>query len=167
MLARMIKKLWNGKQFVSRQAFTGNVTENSDSLLNFMPIMLGQRLPTEIRDRLIEALQPDGRFVTPFGPAMENPKSPLYMPNGYWHGPVWPGPTLQIVDGLRRAGADELASEIAQRYCNLCVHADAFAENFNALTGEPQCDPENVWTASVFLVLAHAYLKDSPARMRI
>ena len=54
-------------------------------------------------------------------------------------------------------GEHALASDIATRYCRLCSKS-GFAENFDALTGEPLCDKAYTWTSSVFLVFAHRYL---------
>ncbi len=35
-----------------------------------------------------------------------------------------------------------------------------FAENFNAVTGDPLRDPAYTWTSSVFLTLAREFLAD-------
>ena len=67
--------------------------------------------------------------------------------------------TLLIVEGLAAAGEMELAREIARRFCDMCAK-HGFAENFNALTGQPLRDPAYTWTSSVFLILAHEYLRE-------
>ncbi len=56
------------------------------------------------------------------------------------------------MDGLRRAGADELADEVSARFRGLCERS-GFAENFDALTGVGLRDRAYTWTASVYLVL--------------
>ena len=66
---------------------------------------------------------------------------------------------VAIVQGLADSGEREFATEVARRFCNLCVKS-GFAENYNALTGAPLRDPAYSWTASVFLLLAHEYLRD-------
>ena len=55
--------------------------------------------------------------------------------------------------GLDLSGFHELADEVSERFCKLCGQS-GFAENFNALTGQPLGDPAYTWTASVFLLLA-------------
>ncbi|NRA39292.1 MAG: hypothetical protein HRU15_14190, partial [Planctomycetes bacterium] len=89
MLARMCNELWTGEQFLAKQAFTNARPTEGDCLLNHIPIILGKRLPKKYRDHLIEALKPDGRFITKNGPATESPQSPLYVADGYWRGPIW------------------------------------------------------------------------------
>jgi hypothetical protein len=60
-------------------------------------------------------------------------------------------------DGLADCGQAAVAKDLAGRFCRLCAKA-GFAENFDALTGQPLCDRAYTWTASVFFVLAHEYL---------
>ena len=85
--------------------------------------------------------------------ASEWPESPHYTPDGYWRGPIWAPSTYLIVDGLRRGGETALDDDIAQRFCRLCAQS-GFAENFDALTGDPLRDKAYTWTSSVFLLLA-------------
>ena len=158
LLARLLKRLWNGSQFVSRKAFSGKVFPHGDCLLNFLPAVLGKRLPPAIRAALAAALQPGGRFLTAHGPATENPRSPLYVPDGYWRGPIWGPTTVIIADGLARAGFPGLAKEIARRYCDMCASTMAMAENYNALSGAPLRDKAYTWGSSSFLILAHELL---------
>lgn len=164
LLDAMIEKLWDGEQFVARRAYDGKVfPENGDCLLNHMAIMLGKRLPKPYRDKVAAALKPDGRFVTENGPATESPQSPLYVPDGYWRGPIWPPEVVEIVDGLARGGYTTQAREIAKRFCRMCVHS-GFAENYNALSGEGLRDTAYTWASSGFLILAHEFLRGNDRR---
>jgi putative isomerase len=146
MLAKLVKHLWDGRRFVVLNA-EGRIAERSDSIFGSLPIVLGRRLPGEVRAGLVAEIR---RHVTEWGLATEHPGSPLYEKAGYWRGPIWAPPTLIVVEGLRDAGEAELAADIAGRYCRLCQKS-GFAENFDALSGEPLCDPAYTWTASVFL----------------
>lgn len=128
----------------------------NQSLLPYLPVVLGNRLPEKIRNRLVETLKSD-RFLTDYGFATESPQSPDYLPNGYWRGPIWAPSTLLLVDGLRRCGEEAVAREVAKRFCQM-ARQSGFAENYDALTGEGLCDGAYTWTSSVFLVLAHEYL---------
>ncbi len=161
LLQRLIEKLWTGEQFITRRAFSGEVHDAGDCLLNFMPIILGTRLPKAIRDAVAAGLAPGGRFVTDHGPATESPASPLYVPDGYWRGPIWGSETVLLIDGLWRGGYREQAREIARRYCEMCLACGLFAENYNALTGEPLRDKAYTWGSSAFLILAHEFLRES------
>jgi glycogen debranching enzyme len=134
------------------------VFPKGDSLINFLAIVAGKRLPRQIRDKVAAGLAPDGRFVTRYGPATENPHSPLYVPDGYWRGPIWGSETVLVADGLARGGYAAQAREIARRYCDMCVESMCMAENYNALTGEPLRDKAYTWGSSAYLILAHELL---------
>ena len=103
MCEALVRHLWDGTQFRSRKAHAGSIPAG-DSLINFMPLLLGERLPEDMRSAMAAALEPGGRFVTNFGPATESPASPCYVPDGYWRGPIWGSETVLIADGLMRSG---------------------------------------------------------------
>lgn len=128
----------------------------NDSLILYLPIVLGERLPAEIRNNLIEVLKSD-RFYTAHGFATESPQSPCYLSDGYWRGPIWAPSSMIVIDGLYQSGEIEFAKEATCRFCNM-VQKSGCAENFDALTGEGLRDRAYTWTSSVFLVMAHEYL---------
>jgi len=128
--------------------------ETSQSLINYLPLLLGKRLPKKIRKTLVADLQSGGPFLTPFGLASESPLSSKYLPDGYWRGPIWAPSSYLIFDGLIKAGEIELARLIAERFCNLCLREPGFWENYDALTGKGLRCPGYSWTASVFLLFA-------------
>lgn len=152
MLAKLVERLWDGRGFVARRSDDGSTTRASRSLVPFMPLILGERLPAAIRATVVADLRGSG-LLTEHGPATESPTSPLYEPDGYWRGPVWAPTTLLLVDGLHACGEHALADEVADRYLETCRRA-GFAENFDAVTGAPLRDPAYTWSASVFLDLA-------------
>jgi glycogen debranching enzyme len=117
-----------------------------------MPILLGEDLPGPVLEALVVQLR---RHLTPHGLATEAPDSPSYEPDGYWRGPIWAPVTVLIEDGLRRAGQDDLADELSDRFLALCERS-GFAENFDALTGEGLRDRAYTWTAAAYLILAGA-----------
>lgn len=126
----------------------------TQSLLNYIPMVLGRRLPKKIRKTLVTDLGPGGPFLTEWGLATESPSSPKYEADGYWRGPIWAPSTYLIFDGLVAAGEKELAGLIARRFCNLCAQDAGFWENYDALTGKGLRCPGYTWTASVFLLMA-------------
>ncbi|CRK82308.1 amylo-alpha-1,6-glucosidase [Neobacillus massiliamazoniensis] len=152
LLTRMIDHFWDGSRFVAKRSGTHERIE-SDSLVLYIPVILGNRLPSEILTRLVEDIKNRG-FLTPFGLATELPESSFYRHDGYWRGPIWAPTTLLIVDGLLSSGEKELALEIARRFCAMASKS-GMAENYNALTGEGLRDPAFTWTSSVFLILAN------------
>jgi hypothetical protein len=151
-LTAAVLAVWNGEAFHTTSAHTGQ-TWTSSSLLDLMPIVLGDLLPPEIRSVMVERI---GRHLTEYGLATELPDSANYEDDGYWRGPVWAPSTVLIEDGLRRAGNVELADEVSRRFRALCEHS-GFAENFDAKTGAGLRDRAYTWTASSYLILAAAY----------
>ncbi|MEN6479966.1 MAG: trehalase family glycosidase [Anaerolineales bacterium] len=162
MLARLYAHSWEpgagvGGGFVARLTRTHETPHPQRSLLNLIPLVLGDLLDADKRAALVRDLREN--YMTPFGPATEQPTSPLYESDGYWRGPIWAPSTYLIVDGLARAGEVELARDIAQRFCDmLAFTAGGAYENFDALTGKGWRAPGYTWTASVFLLLLWEYL---------
>lgn len=149
--------------FISPITSTHEV-EPSQSLINYMPLVLGKRLPVLLRKALINDLEPGGPFLTQYGLASEPPSSIKYMPDGYWRGPIWASSTYIIFDGLFGAGEIELARLIAERFCNLCLQVPGFWENYDALTGKGLRCPGYSWTAAIFLLLAEWLEKNHQTR---
>ncbi|SDK93474.1 Trehalase [Paenibacillus sp. OK060] len=154
-LEKMISHFWKEDRFISLRSGTHEPSAG-DSLLLFVPILLGRRLPEPIRDLLLKGLREENRFLTENGWATESISSPYYIPDGYWRGPIWAPSTMLLVEGVAAAGDLELAREVSRRFCNM-LSRSGMAENFDALTGEGLRDRAFTWTSSVFLVLGHEY----------
>jgi len=148
----LLRELWTGERFEARAAGTGS-RRASGSLLDLMPIVLGDDLPASVAAALARGIE---RHLTAHGPATEQVESPEYEADGYWRGPIWAPSTVLIEDGLRRAGHAGLADEISQRFRQLCEKS-GFAENFDAETGAGLRDRAYTWTASAYLILAAAH----------
>jgi glycogen debranching enzyme len=158
LLATMLELLWTGERFAARIVATGQL-RTSESLLDVMPIVLGDLLPAQVHTALAREVR---RHLSEHGPATETLGSPRYSADGYWRGPIWAPSTVLIEDGLRRAGHVELADEVSRRFCALC-ETSGFAENFDAATGAGQRDRAYTWTASSYLILAEAAVRRGPA----
>lgn len=155
-LAFFLERCFRDDLPVVIQLTTGKIIEN-ESLLPYEILVLGDRLPEQIRQRVISIVASE-RFFTAHGFATENPASPLYRADGYWRGPIWAPSTMLMIDGLEKCGEAALAQEAARLFVEMTA-SSGFAENFNALTGEGLRDLAHTWTASVALVLARDYLK--------
>ena len=155
----LFSSLWAENAFVAVGVTSGRVSSTS-SLLNLMPIVLGERLNADIAARLAARI---AQHLTQWGLATELPSSSEYQADGYWRGPIWAPSTVLIEDGLRRAGHTQLADDISERFRALCEES-GFAENFDALTGEGLRDRAYTWTASAYLLLcAQAVERESAA----
>jgi glycogen debranching enzyme len=149
MVRDLVDQLWTGTEFIAVGALSGRPS-TATSLLNLLPLVLGDRLPLDVRSSLADRLRD---HLTAHGPATEPVSSPHYEDDGYWRGPIWAPSTAIVEDGLRRSGFTDLADVVSARFRALCERS-GFAENFDARTGAGLRDRAYTWTAAVYLVLA-------------
>jgi len=154
VLQALLDQLWTADGFVAVGVASGR-TSPTTSLLTTLPIVLADRLPPAVRDHLVAAV---AQHLTKHGLATEPVDSPQYEDDGYWRGPIWAPSTALIEDGLRHAGAVELADVVSARFRELCERS-GFAENFNARTGDGLRDRAYTWTAAVYLTLAAEHVR--------
>jgi hypothetical protein len=152
--AAMLRDLWDGERFTTRNPRTGQ-RRASRSLLDLMPVALGADLSTPVAAALARGVE---THLTTHGLATEPTDSAHYVADGYWRGPIWAPATVLVEDGLRRAGHTGLADEIGRRFLALCEKS-GFAENFDAETGAGLRDRAYTWTASSYLIIAGAQEK--------
>jgi len=155
MLKKLIGKLWRGDRFVGIYCPKRTDIE-CESLITCIPLVLGNRLPADVRKALVKRLK---RFLTRHSLATEALDSPKYSADfhAYWRGAVWAPPVMLIVDGLRDMGEDRLVQTISRRYCRSAAGC-FYRENFHALTGEGLMDFAYTWTSSVHMILAHEFV---------
>ena len=164
MLEKAVPYLFNGKTFDARIAKTGEWAE-SETLIGFVPLLLGRRLPKEIRETLAAALSKEGEWLTPWGLAGERLGSAHCRETGWSAGPILAPAQLLVILGLHFSGEDALAGEIARRYCRALI-AENFPMVLNPKTGKDASEgrwgaryPNRMpWTAVVFLILGSMYL---------
>ncbi|MBD1557516.1 glycoside hydrolase family 37 [Vibrio sp. S9_S30] len=150
---KLIEQLWTGDHFVARKLDSGRAVTDGDSLILNLPLLLGERLPVHIRNKLIDNVSEPNRFLTNHGLATESLKSPLYNDDGYWRGPIWAPTTFLMVSALDSVQQFSLANEIADKYVKMAAHS-GMAENYNAKTGDGLRDRAFAWSSAVYLLLA-------------
>lgn len=150
-LTTLLLTLWTGETFGTRLTSDAARLRTDQSLIGFIPLLLGPRLPPAMAARLIDRLGQG--WITAWGPATEHPQSPLYEADGYWRGPIWAPTTMLLWDGLLRQDRPDLAADIARRFCRLC-ETSGMAENFDALTGAGLRDRAFAWTSAVYLIFS-------------
>jgi len=161
---------WQSNEFVSLKSDTHKKVETK-SIINLMPIVLGEMLPADCFKRLVEKLSVENDYLSPYGLVTEAMTSEKYNKHAddwrnhhapettYWRGAVWAPVIYLITDGLRRGGELSLAKEIALRFCNMVNGQDGIFENYDSQTGKGDCDPAYTWTCSVFLQLIKDFLE--------
>ncbi|MDR2657170.1 MAG: hypothetical protein LBB86_05015 [Oscillospiraceae bacterium] len=77
MLEKMLRTLWNGRKFICIKEDTREILD-VESIAVYQPIILGMRLPEEIRNAIGRAVYDPETFFTHTGFASESQKSPLY-----------------------------------------------------------------------------------------
>ncbi|MCV2356346.1 hypothetical protein LNV09_19575 [Paucibacter sp. B2R-40] len=158
LFERLMARLWDGERFVAICAGGLPSQLGADSLIAFMPLLLGQRMGEPQRRALLQGLFELGRFFTSHGLATESQRSPFYQADGYWRGPIWAPTMLLFVDAMDRCGRADLGDELARRFTAMAARS-GMAENYDAQSGAGLRDPAFTWTSSVFLLLGHR-LKD-------
>jgi len=150
MIDRLVATLWDGEKFFARKLRTHEPIL-SDSLLPYMPLVLGHRLPQEIIEKMTADLMKEGEYLTPWGLASEKLGAAQFRKAGMARGWVLPPTNLLVLTGMFDAGKTEEAKLIARRYCL------AMEKGFNMLidpligsSGGFGCS----WPVCAFLVLA-------------
>lgn len=151
LVRKMIEQLWTGERFVARRLETGQWNRQSIDFLQYVPLLLGDKLPVDIRRKMIAGLKSSG-LITPFGIATESLASPFFDPESYTRGSIWAPINIFIIDGLMKQGEQDLAKQLRDIYCKHLTE-NGFPESFSAKDGKLRSDPEYTWTSSVFLFL--------------
>lgn len=124
----------------------------SESLILYLPLILGDRLPETLRVRMLDELFRENGVASEWGLASEPLDSSMFEEDGYWRGAIWPPTTLIMAEALRRCHRNDEALKFAEKFCDMCVE-HGFYENYSALDGHGLRDHGFTWTASVFLIL--------------
>ena len=164
MLENLLREFWDGEQFVAYLSGSHERVE-CGSLAMFIPLILGKRLPEEIITKLCDRLMTEGRWLSPYGLAGEDMTGGVWLPFGWLAGPILAPANYIIFLALLECGREDLAREIAMRYCR-AVHDTGFAMIINSKTGEDVSElrwkNSNLnrmsWTGMVFLMLGSALL---------
>ena len=105
---------------------------------NFLPLIAGVPSARQAR-RMVDVLRDPARFWGKWVLPTISRDDPAFDDQQYWRGSIWPPMNYLVLQGLRRYGFDELASELAWKGA-LMFLADRrrtgfCRENFDARTG--------------------------------
>lgn len=159
LLSKMLATLVEGERLIARKV-PENTSVGTTSLMLYIPLLLGDRLPNQLREPMLASLLEQNRFRTANGYASEALDSEFFQEDGYWRGAVWPPLAYIVSEILRRNGYEQEARENAEIYCRVCS-VSGFAENYSALNGGALRDTGYTWSTSMFLIFLRDYL--SPA----
>lgn len=133
--------LWNGEAFECR-AVTGGQRVKSESLLAYLPVILGARLPKEIIEKLLAALGDEDKFMSARGFRSESKQSAYYDPNVAGRGAVNAWLQQLIVCALLDDAADEIGKKAALGYLS-CAKENGARDVFVAEGAQPVRRPGN------------------------
>lgn len=157
LLAHMLTYFVVDNRFVAYKEPEHTIVE-CDSLLLYLPLILGDRLPEALRQQMLTDLLKKDKFITSFGIASEPLTSSRFVEDGYWRGAIWPPTALILTEALLRNGKKEEALANAVSFCDMCAKV-GFFENYSALDGHGLRDSGFTWTASAFMVLLRDYVE--------
>lgn len=169
LLNALISRFWNGERFVAFQGYDMENEVKTDALNYYLPLMLGERLPKKIRDKMISDLSVEGKYLTPYGFATEALDSPYVEYSYAWtRGTINAPNQFMMVMALDNSGAGDLAETVARRYCDN-IEKYGPHQHFNPRTGKPAgsfgftCSYNSHWSSwasAAFFLLASHYVKD-------
>ena len=174
LLETLINDFWDGEKFAAMK--NGEKLVDSMSFVNYQAILLGDRLPTHIIDKIAEKLTSEEEFLSPIGLCTESMKSPLCTwGHSFVRGRVIVAVNMILTVGLHLAGKKKEASMIARRICDK-IKQDGMILGFAPpyshypLTGNKvELDvpplvtdpwPWNTWAANSFLTMATSIIED-------
>ena len=114
-------------------------------------------LPKPVFAALSAHLRPgamfDARFPIPSVPLGASD----FSDTNYWSGPVWVNMNWNLIDGLERAGACDMAETLVHRTLDM-ISIGGFREYFSPTTARGLGMPNFSWTAALLLDLVSRYL---------
>ncbi len=160
VLDAMLKHLWIGDRFVAKRTGDG-FSPPGDCIFQYVPLLLGKRLPETVTRPMVERLQTAGALFSDFGLTTEAMDSDLFDPEAYVRGRIWTPPNWMIPEGLDALGERDLAADIRRKYLRT-LERGGMSECFDPRDGRPLEDPAYNWTAASYLVLT-----DPPAPLAL
>jgi len=160
LLDRMLEVMWDGKHFLGIVPWTGEKIL-SGSLIHYIPAVLGDRLPSEVLDRLADDLLEEGIFLNPFGLSMERMDSDWFeaTTRSIARGNVVPPSMLFICSGLLSSHRREAGRLIAERYCRALMEQD-MPFLIHPMLGDVFGFHGGSWPACVYTILCRMLTDD-------
>ena len=152
IIDRMIRAFWKDGRFIALVNGTHEEVR-TDSILYYLPLVLGRRLPKEIVDKMAADLSVEGDWLTSYGLASEKLTSENFRLGGSCCGGIWAPVNLMILYGLYDAGQVQLAKKIALRYCT-AIKDGTFAMVLDPFSGARGAGFSGSWPATAYLALA-------------
>ncbi len=147
-----LNELWDeySQEYFSRDFVSHKLLKQS-SIAAFMPIYSGA-IPKDRVSRIVEALENEHRFGTPYPVPSVPLDSNWFNAHRYWQGPTWINTNWLIIDGLKRYGFNDHADTLIEASVEL-VNNNGFNEYFDPNNGSPLGINDFSWTAALTIDL--------------
>lgn len=149
VLDAMLRELWDDRRFVARAVADGSVPPG-ESVWQYVPLLLGQRLPADVQRKMIAGLTRPGGVWTEHGLATEALDSPMFDATSNVRGPIWTPPNWFLAEALDLVGESEPAAALRRNYL-ATLTLSGMSESFDAHSGCGREDPAYNWTAASYL----------------
>ena len=138
LVAAMNRVLWSDAAGLYLDELPGDRHSPRVAASNFLPLIAGVPSARRAR-RMVGVLRDPARFWGDWVLPTISRDDPAFVDQQYWRGSIWPPMNYLVLQGLRRYGFDELASELAWKGA-LMFLADRrrtgfCRENFDARSG--------------------------------
>lgn len=149
-----LESLWDSHDhlYYSRDAVSGKLI-NIPTIASLMPLYAGTSSPDR-RETLVNHIKNAETFGAPFGVPTVPVNSEFYRSGNYWTGPMWVNTNWLLIDGLYRAGHEQLAKKTKQKTLH-AVSVGGMHEYFDAKTAQGLGAKDFSWTAALTLDLLH------------
>ncbi len=151
-------QLWDERRGLFANRLRSGAFVRSVGPTSFYPLVSGAPTPAQA-EQLVAHLDDPATFGGPFVIPGTTRDDPAFADNTYWRGRIWPPMNFWVWQGLRRAGmqprADQLARDSFALFARVWHERRLCPENYNATTGEPldQPDTEGFYTWGALLPL--------------
>ena len=136
-IAKLLAKFWNGERFVAFDHESGALID-PQVLAFYRPLILGDRLPAEVLEKMASDLAFGAGYLTPAGFIGAHMGSREFTRLSVEAGSVNAWDNILITLGLADAGLADLAKEAAKDYCGALVHPASTYYNAGAGFGDAE-----------------------------
>lgn len=161
LLERMIEDMWDGEHFVGLVPYTREKVF-SKSFIHYLPIILGDRLPAEIVDKIAHDLTVEGEFLSPYGIATERMDSDWLnvTERSISRGNIVPPGMIYICTGLFESRRRDAGRLIAGRYCTALMK-QGMPFLINPLAGNVFGFSGGSWPACAYTIIGRLITEDA------
>ncbi len=156
MLDGLTEKMWDGEHFCALVPYT-HERYYSNSIVHYIPLVLGARLPKEMIDKMVEELLDTTTFNSPYGLALEKMTSKDFSPEFHTigKGGIVPPPMIYICTGLSETHRRDALEQLATTYLDTLIDK-RFAFTIDPRSGATSPFFGGSWPRVGYLIISRA-----------